>query len=841
MSVLMEEGASGSPDVASRRCDENSDCACERSGSCHAAAPWQPHESSARGDLHQARDPRAQGEGVRRQHRGPSKPACAHPGRGRKVQVQLPLVGHRDVDERGMQPRVREGTFWAFLAALVLVVLPSLTAMPSTAMTCLPGSDADPLLTTRPSSLAKNARTAARFRKLRPSISFPSPADMPSLSPRKIECSGQITRSITFLHAGDELDPLGTGDDEVESPLPERSLSSSALNLVKSVWEMGSRRLNTPTGDIYESPDVLPREDAHRLGGSAADVREPGHKRGGDDHAGAESNVDTDDDEGGSDQEADEDRDETALRRMDSHPDELASPINPPNSRLASNVAELCEKGRAEAALELVRTDLCNVTQPQCTEIMLAFAEAGRSDCAQAALLHMQTLCVETGAELDINVFNALMLAYARDAATATDDGIDQAFGVLDLMLRANVDPDITTYNRLMEACAAAADVVEPFSKGLQVLDAMKEGKHVHADVETFNTMLEACGKRGWSTSTGDGLSLGAQVLEKMREEEVVPTVDTFNILMYGCAWAAGAGDGWLGVEQGLDFLQQMAEKEIMPDVISFNNLIAACAQAAGASDGPLARDQAFKLLRMMQAVGLHPDQGTCDTLIATCAKTAAAGDTLGVTYGVQVLELAHSWNLSPDPSMYNALLARCLQVAQSKGPGYPAGWNGLRWMSNLVALLVVLDVDSNEATHSIYDSMSSLCAQRALELAGEAACTQTQAQTQTQTSDLTPVDSHAARGVSALSAHAVAGSENSGVANEETAKGGSGGICGEDGGGGKRDAVPISECAAVPFEHWYGVCVYVRIVLPRMQHGFRHAFLACARIENVSLRQVSA
>lgn len=38
------------------------------------------------------------------------------------------------------------------------------------------------------------------------------------------------------------------------------------------------------------------------------------------------------------------------------------------------------------------------------------------------------------------------------------------------------------------------------------------QGKRVLADVETFNTMLEACGKRGWSTSTGDGLRVGAQV-----------------------------------------------------------------------------------------------------------------------------------------------------------------------------------------------------------------------------------------------------------------------------------------------------------------------------------------
>jgi len=71
-----------------------------------------------------------------------------------------------------------------------------------------------------------------------------------------------------------------------------------------------------------------------------------------------------------------------------------------PNQDLATNVAELCEQGRGEAALELVRTDLRNISQPLCTDIMLAFAEAGRSDCAQAALLHMQTLCVETGAQV---------------------------------------------------------------------------------------------------------------------------------------------------------------------------------------------------------------------------------------------------------------------------------------------------------------------------------------------------------------------------------------------------------------------------------------------------------
>ena len=49
-------------------------------------------------------------------------------------------------------------------------------------------------------------------------------------------------------------------------------------------------------------------------------------------------------------------------------------------------------QGQVENALELVRTDLRNVSNTQCASILHEFALAGRSDCAHAALLHMQVL-----------------------------------------------------------------------------------------------------------------------------------------------------------------------------------------------------------------------------------------------------------------------------------------------------------------------------------------------------------------------------------------------------------------------------------------------------------------
>ncbi len=245
---------------------------------------------------------------------------------------------------------------------------------------------------------------------------------------------------------------------------------------------------------------------------------------------------------------------------------------------LVESVHALCAQGEVESALEVVRTDLRNISHPQCTAILHEFAMADRADCAQAALLHMQVVGVEVGVGLDSGTYGELLLAYARDEATRSDEGLDQAFSVLDLMTRGGVDADLTAFNRLMEACSAAADSVDTWERGLRLLDIMRE-RGVRPSVETYNTLLEAVGRRGWSRDNGGGLDRGSALLSRMTEDNVTASTDTFNMLMYGCAWAAGAGDGWGGVERGLGFLEAMAEMSAMPDVITFNNLIAACAQ----------------------------------------------------------------------------------------------------------------------------------------------------------------------------------------------------------------------------------------------------------------------
>lgn len=401
---------------------------------------------------------------------------------------------------------------------------------------------------------------------------------------------------------------------------------------------------------------------------------------------------------------------------------ELAAASTSEGGDMLASVRELCLEGKVEDALELFRADLRNISYPLCTNVMHEFADVGRSDLAQAALLHMQMLCVENGESLDTAVYNELMLAYARDEATATEDGLEQAFSVLEMMKRDDVAPDTLTYNRLMEACASAGEACDAWEKGLRVLDLMNEGS-VKPVIETFNLLIEACGKCGWSKNTGNGLEKGSQILARMMEDKVNATTDTFNILMYGCAWAAGAGDGWSGVEQGLSFLEAMAEFNAMPDVITFNNLIAACAQAAGSGDGARARDQAFRLLETMRKVGLSPDQGTCDTLIATCAKAAAAGDSEGVDYGLKVLDMMKRAGMTPDEAMHNALLAECVKAAEAihEEPSR-RGWLAVEWMSRALSLMQVGQMDHSPYTGKLVALCTNLVGELSYELTNLAA-----------------------------------------------------------------------------------------------------------------------
>ena len=46
-----------------------------------------------------------------------------------------------------------------------------------------------------------------------------------------------------------------------------------------------------------------------------------------------------------------------------------------------------------------------------------------------------------------------------------------QAYLVLDLMERAGIQPDLVTFNRLLEACSAAAETINAWEFGLRVLD----------------------------------------------------------------------------------------------------------------------------------------------------------------------------------------------------------------------------------------------------------------------------------------------------------------------------------------------------------------------------------
>jgi hypothetical protein len=133
-----------------------------------------------------------------------------------------------------------------------------------------------------------------------------------------------------------------------------------------------------------------------------------------------------------------------------------------------------------------------------------------------------------------------------------------------------------------------------------------------------------------------------------------------------------------------------------------------------------------------------------------------------------------------------------------------------VRWMAHLLALMTAFDAgapftcftstnvqiltrhrvlvltDSNDASRSIYDTMSSLCAQRALELAGAAV-----GAPEAEESAVNPqFAAHEPANLTDCLANAGGGSSSGGAGQEQEVAGGAG----VAGGGGERAATPSTE-----------------------------------------------
>ncbi|KAF9901874.1 hypothetical protein BX616_002106 [Lobosporangium transversale] len=196
----------------------------------------------------------------------------------------------------------------------------------------------------------------------------------------------------------------------------------------------------------------------------------------------------------------------------------------------------------------------------------------------------------EVGVQPDMTSFNHLMQAYAKS------DQLKKAHNTIELMLKNGLTPSTSAYSSLMEIHARRRDVASAF----KVFEALKQ--HHNPDVDVFTNLIKGCLRAG-------EYDLGWKVFEQMQRSGATPDESTYNLMIHACAKTDQ-------VEKALDIFKTYPSRGLHPTEATFSSLIYACAMR------PQYFATAFALLNEMQTIyGFEPDIMTYNTLLFACSK----------------------------------------------------------------------------------------------------------------------------------------------------------------------------------------------------------------------------
>lgn len=301
----------------------------------------------------------------------------------------------------------------------------------------------------------------------------------------------------------------------------------------------------------------------------------------------------------------------------------------------------------------------------------------------------------KSGAEMDINAFNAIIAAEARVGNLAA------ARQWLQRAREAGEEPDLISYTSLISAAAKTCDL-----KAAQAYMREAIEKGLKPDIIMMNSIISAAAKIG-------DFKTAEKVFQQALEAGLEPTVITFSTLITAAVKAhdLGLAESWLqkcsdfGLQPGAGLItpfialaaqqrdlrlaeswfERMVEKRIQPDMVVYGALISAAekvgeGQAADAwlqralQDGlrldkncfgiavsALANSGALELavqrLDEMRQFGFFPEARQINAILKPVSyQTAAFRDGLAQ----QILERIVAWRVRPDEMSYR-YLTRCL------------------------------------------------------------------------------------------------------------------------------------------------------------------------------------
>ncbi|XP_015964595.1 pentatricopeptide repeat-containing protein At3g18110, chloroplastic [Arachis duranensis] len=261
-----------------------------------------------------------------------------------------------------------------------------------------------------------------------------------------------------------------------------------------------------------------------------------------------------------------------------------------PNARmLATILAVLGKANQEELAVEIfIRAESSIEDTVQVYNAMMGvYARNGRFNKVKELLDLMR----KRGCEPDLVSFNTLINARMKSGAMVPN----LAFQLLEEVRRSGVRPDIITYNTLISACSRESNLEE----ATMIFKDM-ENHHCQPDLWTYNAMISVYGRCGFARKA-------EQLFKELESKGFFPDAVTYNSLLY-----AFSKEG--NVEKVRDIHEEMVKVGFGKDEMTYNTIIHMYGKQGK-------HDQALQLYNDMKSSGRSPDAVTYTVLIDSLGK----------------------------------------------------------------------------------------------------------------------------------------------------------------------------------------------------------------------------
>ncbi|PON99411.1 Pentatricopeptide repeat [Trema orientale] len=292
-----------------------------------------------------------------------------------------------------------------------------------------------------------------------------------------------------------------------------------------------------------------------------------------------------------------------------------------PNARMLATVLSVLGKANQEALaveiFERAEPAIGNTVQVY-NAMMGVYARNGRFHKVHQLLDVMR----ERGCEPDLVSFNTLINARLKSGDLVPNLAVE----LLDEVRRSGLRPDIITYNTLLSGCSRESNLEE----ATKVFNDMVE-RGCQPDLWTYNAMISVYGRCGLPSKAD-------KLFKELESKGFLPDAVTYNSLLY-----AFSREG--NIERVREICEDMVQKGFGKDEMTYNTLIHMYGKQGQ-------HDLAFQLYRDMKIMtGRDPDAITFTVLIDSLGKANK------MTEAVKVMSEMLDAGVKPTLRTYTALI----------------------------------------------------------------------------------------------------------------------------------------------------------------------------------------